>query len=68
MAIKNYTFLHFSIRKRCITRYKSIVYRIITHFYTIHYYISFFKFPSRFLALSSLKSLVLILLFALLTI
>ena len=32
---KNYTFLHISIHKRYITHYKSIICRIITHFYTL---------------------------------
>ena len=35
---KNYTFLHISIRERCITHYKSIAYRIITHFLHIGKY------------------------------
>lgn len=37
MAIKKYTFLHFSVQKQCVICCKSARYKIITHFYTLVY-------------------------------
>ena len=45
---KNYTFLHISIKKRYITHYKSIVCRIITHFYTLVNFYAFIDIYEHF--------------------
>ena len=45
---KNYTFLHISIYKRCVTHYKSIGCRIITHFYTLVNFYAFIDIYEHF--------------------
>ena len=41
---KNYTFLHISIHKRCVTHYKSIGCRIFTHFLHIGKFLRFYRY------------------------